>query len=287
MINLQQQFKLTRIAPTPSGYLHLGNAFSFALTTHLAEITGAGILLRIDDMDQQRANENFIYDIFSTLDFLGINYTLGPKKSAELKNEWSQLHRLANYDAALIQLQSSNAVFACLCTRSQLQPCNCLTKNYPIDTPGAAWRLKTQLNLPLLIRTYEQGVLTALLPQQMHNFIVRKKDGFPAYQLTSLVDDIHFKTDLIVRGADLWPSTIAQHYLANALDFSTFGSVTFHHHDLLMGGENAKLSKSAGATSINFLRQQGATAKYIYGLINDMLKTQNNRQLLTFHVKGL
>ena len=284
----QQQFKRTRIAPTPSGYLHLGNAFSFALTASLAKITGAKIMLRIDDMDQQRANKDFINDIFSTLDFLGIRYAEGPQSAEALTNKWSQLHRLAAYNDAITQLQMQNAVYACLCTRSQLQTigyqCNCLKQNFPINTPGAAWRLKTLPDVPVTIKTYQQQIITTVLPQEMQNFIVRKKDGFPAYQMASLVDDLHFETDLIVRGADLWPSTIAQHYLANVLGLGCFSNVTFYHHDLLISGENTKLSKSAGATSIKFLRERGTTVTQVYDLINNMLKEQNSNEIFTFNI---
>lgn len=286
MSSQQKQYNYTRIAPTPSGYLHLGNAFSFALTASLANITGAKILLRIDDMDQQRANQDYVNDIFNTLEFLGIGYAAGPQNAQELENEWSQLHRLAIYNKALDQLRSQNAVFACLCTRSQLQitgyQCDCISKNYNTATPNAAWRLKTRPNLSLTIKTYDQGFHTTVLSQEMQNFIVRKKDGMPAYQLASLMDDVHFETDLIVRGADLWPSTIAQHYLATVLGLKSFSDVAFHHHELLMGSENTKLSKSAGATSIQLLRQQGITIKQVYGLMNDMLKAQNSKELISF-----
>jgi glutamyl-tRNA synthetase len=113
--------------------------------------------------------------------------------------------------------------------------------------------------------------VTATLPAGMQDFIVRKKDGFPAYQLTSVIDDDHFGIDLVVRGADLWPSTIAQHYLAALIPRNTFQYSTSCHHPLLLETPDRKLSKSAGATSIQFLRKEGKQPADIYTIIARML----------------
>lgn len=101
----------------------------------------------------------------------------------------------------------------------------------------------------------------------MQYFVVRKKDGFPAYQLTSVLDDVHYGVDLIVRGEDLWASTLAQLYLASLLTPDSFISNTFYHHPLLHEAPGKKLSKSAGATSIQHLRKQGAAPADIYAMI--------------------
>ena len=101
----------------------------------------------------------------------------------------------------------------------------------------------------------------------MQDFIVNKKDGFPAYQLTSVMDDVYYGIDLIVRGMDLWDSTLAQHYLATVLKQDTFLNSTFYHHPLLTAADGSKLSKSAGATSIQYLRKQGKTPGEIYSMI--------------------
>jgi glutamyl-tRNA synthetase len=100
------------------------------------------------------------------------------------------------------------------------------------------------------------GKRTLPFPAEMKDFVVRKKDGFPAYQLASLADDIYFKVDLVVRGEDLQNSTLAQLYLAGVLGAGAFSGSVFHHHVLLRSG-NEKLSKSAGDTSIQELRKQG------------------------------
>jgi len=101
----------------------------------------------------------------------------------------------------------------------------------------------------------------------MQNFIIRKKDGFPAYQLSSLCDDVRFSIDLVVRGQDLWPSTIAQHYLANRLGADPFKQAVFYHHPLIAGADGSKLSKSMGATSVKYLREQGYKPLVVFNQI--------------------
>jgi glutamyl/glutaminyl-tRNA synthetase len=272
-----RQFKLTRIAPTPSGYLHLGNAYSFALTAAIAKNTGADILLRIDDLDRDRVEASYVNDIFDTLNFLGIPWQRGPRNTEEYESEWSQLQRLNIYQPAMGKLALSGNVFGCICSRKQLQTpgyeCTCADKNTPLDTPNIAWRIRTDQRF-LTINTLEQGAINSALPADMKNFIIRKKDGYPAYQLTSLLDDAYFGVDLIVRGEDLWPSTIAQHYLASVLNIISFNQSTFHHHKLLTTDTDSKLSKSAGSTSIQYLRGQGLSSTHVYNQIGRMILSQ-------------
>ncbi len=264
----------TRLAPTPSGYLHLGNALSFALTATLAQRYGARTLLRIDDMDRERLQPAYVQDIFDTLHFLGIPWNEGPQTIPEYELHFSQMHRLVRYNEALQQLVTQDKVYACTCTRAQvlraradgIYPGTCRDKRLPLDTPNAAWRLRTDAT-PLYVKTLEQGTMQASLPAGMQDFVVRKKDGYPAYQLASLVDYRYFGVDLIVRGKDLWEATLAQQYLALLLNAATFAQATFYHHPLLLETDGQKLSKSAGATSIRYLRNHGYTPGAVYNMI--------------------
>ncbi|RYY34062.1 MAG: tRNA glutamyl-Q synthetase [Sphingobacteriaceae bacterium] len=289
LVSISQKFNKTRIAPTPSGYLHLGNVLSFAVTAALGQQTGANILLRIDDLDRTRANPQFIQDIFDTLNFLEITWDEGPRSVEEFEDVWSQVHRLDMYNQALQQLWDSGQVFACTCSRAQIDaagtggvyPGTCRNKHLPPNTPNAAWRLDTSLQKNLTIKTLAGEMLETALPDDMHHFIVRKKDGYPAYQLASVIDDLHFGVDLVVRGHDLWPSTLAQHYLASVLGTSPFENITFHHHPLLVQPNGNKLSKSAGATSVKFLRDEGRSTGYIYTQIAKMMNV--NKQAQSFN----
>jgi glutamyl-tRNA synthetase len=91
----------------------------------------------------------------------------------------------------------------------------------------------------------------------MGDFVVRKKDGDPAYQLSSVVDDLHFGVTAVVRGMDLLPSTAAQLYLASVLKEDVFLQLRFFHHPLLLDGAGEKLSKSQGAGSLQAWREAG------------------------------
>lgn len=274
----QRTFSKTRIAPTPSGFLHLGNVFSFAVTAALAQQTNAGTLLRIDDLDQERAEKNYVEDIFDTLRFLDIPWTEGPGDFGEFHSRYSQLHRMPLYNAALEHLTAH--VFACNCSRTQIArtstdggyPGTCRHKNIPLNEPGVAWRLRTEHEEPLQVRTISGAVIQATLPPDMRDFVVRKKDGFPAYQLASVVDDEHFGIDFIVRGQDLWPSTLAQLYLSALLPGNRFADSVFYHHPLLLDAADQKMSKSAGATSVQYWRKQGKTPRDIYTMIAGRLR---------------
>jgi glutamyl/glutaminyl-tRNA synthetase len=262
-------FQRTRIAPTPSGFLHLGNVLSFAITAALAKKAGARILLRIDDIDRERTDQRYVRDIFDTLQYLEISWDEGPISYEEFQQEYSQLHRMDLYLKALEVLKATGQVFACECSRTDITragtdgayPGTCRSKKIPLDQPGVAWRLRTD---------------PVSLHPSMKDFIIRRKDGFPAYQLTSLVDDRYFGVDGIIRGEDLWPSTQAQLFLSQLLPDPSaagrsFSDNFFCHHLLLPDPAGGKLSKSAGATSVQFMRKEGKSPENIYTMIGEML----------------
>lgn len=269
---------LTRIAPTPSGYLHLGNAFSFLLTKAIAQKTGAKTLLRIDDLDRERYRSEYVEDIFETLDFLEIPIDQGPQNLKEFEAEWSQVHRMNQYQAALDQLKNQQKLFACTCSRKKISQMNssgyylghCLDRKIKLDRPEATWRINT-LDADLIpLSTYSGQKKWEVIPEDVSFFIVRKKDGLPAYQLTSLIDDLHFGVDLIVRGQDLYSSSIAQSFLVDTLQEDGFESIRFFHHSILKGPGKQKLSKSEGATSLQYLRKEGKKLPEIYQMIGEM-----------------
>lgn len=272
-------YSKTRIAPTPSGFLHLGNALSFAITAAIAEKADAKILLRIDDLDRERVRKEYVQDIFDTLNFLEIPWHEGPRNFREYENEYSQIHRLDLYNDALEELRKSGQLFACTCSRTQIRdtspdeiyPGTCRDKAMPLETKGVSWRLRTESAEEIEINTLDQGIIKTRLPMAMQDFVVRKKDGYPSYQLASVIDDVHFGVDLVVRGQDLFDSTLAQSYLASTLQAEAFRKATFHHHSLLKAPSGGKLSKSAGDTSIRYLREQGKKPSDVYTELGAML----------------
>lgn len=269
----QIHFNKTRIAPTPSGFLHVGNVLSFSITAALARKHGAKVLLRIDDLDRARVNREYVTDIFDTLRFLEIPWDEGPQDADDFEARFSQIHRMHLYNEALEQLAAGGFVFACTCSRKQMSEigsCTCSDKQIPLNTPGASWRLRTDNVATLQVKSYTGKIIQTQLPAEMENFMVKKKDGFPAYQLTSVIDDLFYGVDLIVRGEDLWASTLAQTQLATVLGKQDFSDIVFYHHPLLLEADGKKLSKSAGSTSIRYLEQEGESAEDVFMLISDL-----------------
>lgn len=268
----------TRLAPTPSGYLHLGNVFSFAVTIAIAQQEAATLLLRIDDMDRDRVQQEYVQDIFDTLRYLGIAWNEGPWDIDAFNSGFSQRYRLPLYNATLQQLRDMGVVYACNCSRSQIlrdsidggYPGTCRLKNIPLDAADVSWRLITDDAQPVSLTQLYGGREVSTLPASVRDFIVKKKDGFPAYQLSSVMDDLHFGIDTIVRGQDLWDSSLAQLYLASVLGKTEFLKVRFYHHALLTTQGGNKLSKSAGDTSIQYMVKHGATAQDIWTLVGYM-----------------
>ena len=243
----------TRIAPTPSGLLHAGNAMNFLLVDELARRSGAQVLLRIDDLDKPRVRKAYVEDIFRLLPLLGIAWTEGPRDEADFQAHWSQQLRLDRYHALIGRLAAVGATFACTCTRTSVLRCQCASLGLPLDTPGAVLRLRTADAPPVSARMLN-GREVLLDPHQLiPEPVLRQRNGSPAYQVASLSDDIDMGIDLIVRGADLLPSTAAQLHMARELGIQVFLDARFVHHPLQTDPEERKLSKSQQGTGTKHL----------------------------------
>ena len=279
----------TRIAPTPSGLLHAGNAWSFLLTWLMARGQGGGIRLRVDDLDTARFREEYIEDIFLSLRWLGMDWDTGPRTVAEVKGVYSQRLRIPRYRAALERLmglttEAGPLLYACSCSREKVRR-DALATGRPGVYPGTCrsagidWREAfddphpSREAYPLRVRVPGNAEVTlaeaagpmtgtppgktVLFPgRDMGDFVVWQRNGEPAYQLASLVDDEEYGMDLIVRGRDLLPSTGAQLWLAGKLGYGVFPKARFLHHDLLLDPEGGKLSKSEGAISLRGMRER-------------------------------
>lgn len=274
----------TRFAPTPSGYLHLGNAFSFILTWLIARKNQGKILLRIDDLDNERSRPEYIQDIFESLLWLELDYDEGPQNVLDFAENYSQKLRLPRYQLALEKLQNSNLVYACVCSRKQIQkasfegiyPNTCREASLSLATSQSAWRIQVSDNQLITFFDLQKGKTKIDLKKGMGDFIIKRKDDIPAYQLVSLVDDMDFGVNFIVRGLDLWTSSAAQVFLAEKIQLSDFQYVTFYHHPLLKNFEGIKLSKSAGDLSLQSLRNQGLKPLFMYQFVSENLGIPKN-----------
>ncbi|NET33454.1 MAG: glutamate--tRNA ligase [Cyanothece sp. SIO1E1] len=273
---------VTRLAPTPSGYLHLGNGLSFVLTWVLAKAQGGKVLLRIDDLDRQRYRPAYLEDIFRTIDWLGLDYDLGPSGPDEFEAKYSQRHRMALYGEYLDRLRQADLLYACTCSRKRVRETSidgllydghCREALHALDTGLVAWRIQLPGQAEVQIREWrENSSLILDLNSGMGDFVVRKKDQFPAYQLASLVDDSHWNINFVVRGKDLLWSTAAQLWLAQQLHLESFQNTLFWHHNLILDEQGEKLSKSEGASALKTWREQGKNPEKIFRLAAKMLE---------------
>lgn len=233
---------ISRIAPTPSGFLHIGNAFNFLLTSTLVKQAGGSLRLRIDDLDTTRTRPEYLEDIFETLSWLGLSWDVGPKNVQDLLTHHSQTLRRSRYLEVLEDFLASGWAYVCACSRKDLEtrPCSCREKRLPFKENSSRVRVDLSLeNRPPL------------------PVVLWRNEGIPAYQLVSLVDDLDHGVNLIVRGEDLIESTQIQRALAALLGTrqgaDRFESIRFVHHRLLTGPDGNKLSKSHGADALRVL----------------------------------
>lgn len=231
----------TRIAPTPSGFLHEGNLYNFLLTKRAADELGLELRLRIDDLDAFRLREEYVEDVFRCLDWLGIAWTGAPQSIEEYRERVDAPGRIDHYyDRLQTMIDAGLPAFVCKCSRRDLsREARC--------EQGCRGKVLKLVAGKTAVRVH---VPPSTLGDVMGDFIVWRREDLPAYQLQSLVDDDEMRISHIVRGEDLLDSTRAQLYLAEYLDQSAFGDVQFLHHGLVTAENGTKLSKSQGTDQL-------------------------------------
>lgn len=274
-------FPLVRIAPTPSGFLHEGNLLNFLLVSRIAQKVNAKVFLRIDDLDFARFRYEYLEDIFRVLNHFKISWDVGPKTPDDLINSWSQRHRLNLYEAMIKGLIDKGYVYACNCSRTTLStmglksryPGICRNKYIPLDTPEVSLRIKTDPNCSITFEDKNLGTISSTIFNTVGDFIIRRKDRIPAYQIASLADDIYYGVSHIVRGMDLLDSTFCQIYLSNLLQENEFRKITYYHHDLIYSESGDKLSKSTSGTEISksLVELYNEVPEHIKSIANDFI----------------
>ena len=174
--------------------------------------------------------------------------------------------------SALEEIRESGLLYACSCSRKQylskskngLYPGTCREKKLDFDQPGMAWRFRSKTG----ISSEETDRLKGSQEENQFPFlgdaIMRRKDGLPSYQISSLVDDLKNHCSLIVRGMDLFPSTHFQISVAEKMAWQEFNEISFVHHPLLKDSFGKKLSKSEAALSLKTLRKEKSKPDFIY-----------------------
>ena len=263
---------ISRLAPTPSGYLHLGNAFSFILTWLLVRRLEGKLQLRIDDLDSARLKRDCLEDIFLQLEWLGPEYDSGPQGPEEHLKHYSQSLKIEGYRETLSSLRELRSLYACQCSRKQylaisedgLYPKTCRDKKLDLDQPEITWRFKSESEALSDEVFFEGSSEEDSSSKPLGDAVLLRRNGIPSYQIASLVDDMKNRSTLIVRGIDLYPSSLFQQTVAEKLGWATFSEICFVHHSLLKDSTGKKYAKSEGAYSLKDLKQENSDPGFVY-----------------------
>lgn len=259
-----------RLAPSPTGLLHLGHARTFWIAQQRAQAAGGQLLLRNDDLDQPRCKPEFAEAFVEDLSWLGLKW-------------WhpilSQNIRLPIYQEALAQLHAAGRIYPCRRSRKELiaaaatAPHENGVRDEPIfppewrpaasETPpniedhlDCNWRFRVPDGTTVSFPDQAQGPQWAVAGRDFGDFLVWRRDGLPSYQLACAVDDGLMGITEVVRGEDLIKSTFRQILLLRALNYSR---PAYYHAPLMTDADGQRLAKRHGAVSLRELREQGHT----------------------------
>jgi glutamyl-Q tRNA(Asp) synthetase len=250
---------VTRFAPSPTGYLHLGHVVNAIYVWGVARALRGSVRLRIEDHDRIRSRPEYEAALIDDLEWLGFVPDAGRHPLDRQSN------RPQSYEDALRDLSSRHHVYACRCSRrevgSERYDGRCRTRAHPFGH-GAGIRIAidpgAEHGEDLLRGPFEQAP-----SDQVGDILLSDRDGHWTYQFAVTVDDLMQGVTLVIRGADLADSTGRQMRLARMLGRTE--PAQFLHHPLIVGAGGQKLSKAAGDTGVRELRAQGVAAAEVIG----------------------
>lgn len=266
---------LTRFAPAPTGYLHLGHAASAIWVWGVARALGGTVLLRIEDHDRGRCRPEYEQALLEDLEWLGLDPDLGlPAQYRAGRCEYRQSERGALYERELAHLTEAGHTYACDCSRRRL-------RESVVDIPNVETRYDGRCRTRGMVQAAGRGVRVRIEPgterfvdlrlgpqaqapsEQCGDLLVRDRLDQWTYQFAVTVDDWRQGVDLIVRGADLLESSGRQLRLAGFLGRTMLPR--FLHHPLIMSTTGAKLSKAKHDTGLRELRAAGVAPGEVLG----------------------
>ena len=265
----------TRFAPSPTGRLHLGHAYSAVLAQRRSLESGGKFLLRIEDLDPTRSRPEFVEAIFADLRWLGL--------------EWDepvllQSQRAAAYDQALNALNAQGLLYPCFCTRSDiadaLEAPHGPSAHYPGSCRGLpddpqrrassphSWRLDAEralaiTGLPSWSEAYGRRFTSSR--EDFDDVVVARKDAAASYHLACVVDDSESDVTLVTRAADLRASTPVQRLLQMLLKLP---EPAYLHHPLIAHAGGRRLAKRDLAPTLAAMREHGIDGR---ALASDLL----------------
>jgi glutamyl-tRNA synthetase len=277
-----------RLAPSPTGYLHLGHARTFWTAQQRAREQGNALILRNEDLDRQRCKPEFVTAMLEDLRWFGFEWQEGPDVGGP-HAPYTQSERMPLYRAAFDKLRTGGFLFPCPCSRQDVlralqaphqgedepvYPGTCrnvtgdkwqVTGAVGLDTAGdlapaarhlsPSWRFRVPDGRVVTFTDGHFGPQSFVAGKDFGDFVVWRNDDLPAYQLACVVDDAAMGITEVVRGADLLASTGRQLLLYEALGLV---APAFFHGPLMTDEQGVRLAKRHDALSLRTLRQRGA-----------------------------
>ena len=255
-----------RIAPTPSGYLHLGHGSTFRIAMDRTREAGGVLVYRTEDLDQSRCRPEFVEAAMRDLRDFGLSWEEGPDVGGSF-GPYVQSQRMNHYLDAWRKLQASGRIYPCSKSRKDVR--GALSAPHADDpdpvfspelrppegmggdatSPGSMnWRFRVPDGRTLSFEDGRCGPQRFVAGQDFGDFLVWRKDGFPSYELAVAVDDVAMEITEVVRGEDLLKSTTRQ-----ILIYETLGvqAPDFYHCELVLDAEGRRLAKKTGATRLS------------------------------------
>lgn len=251
-----------RLAPSPTGYLHVGHARTFLTAQERAR--GGTLVLRIEDLDAQRVRPEYVAALETDLRWVGLRWQEGP---------FHQSERGELYRAAWRELMARGAIYPCRCSRRDVQaalgaphaedaepiyPGTC--RGAAVATGPANWRFAVTAGEAVEWTDGGAGPQRFVAGRDFGDFLVWRRDGVPAYQLAVVVDDAAMRITEVVRGEDLLVSTAQQLLLYRSLGLTP---PLFWHCPLVHDAAGRRLAKRRGAHSLRDLREAGRDPSFL------------------------
>jgi glutamyl-tRNA synthetase len=272
-----------RLAPSPTGALHLGNARSFLLTWLHAKQHDGKLILRIEDLHMSRVKAGAVEQIFDDLNWLGITWHEGPKTTSEaLDSPHLQSQNLQRYQNILENLIQQGLAYPCSCSRRDIAMAQSAPHGHELRYPGTcrqrwpdaaaarqfsgrepSWRFLTDESISRFFDLC-QGQQSSKLSEWSGDFVIAQGFNKVGYQLAVCIDDHDQGVSHVLRGDDLLPSTHRQISIYKRLGWTI---PNFGHLPLLVGSDGRRLAKRHGDWKISTLRQQRHQPEDVIGLI--------------------
>jgi len=270
-----------RLAPSPTGAQHVGNARTYLLAWLSIRSRGGRVILRMEDIDSPRVKRGAAEQAIGDLRWVGLDWEEGPNIGGP-REPYVQTQRIERYRDALARLKAAERVYPCTCTRSDvaaaasaphvgqegaMYPGTCAGRSVAdvasLAGQAFAWRFRTASASRQFVDLVA-GEQSCDVAKELGDFVVAKGDGAPAYQLAVVVDDHAMGVTEVLRGDDLLPSAFRQLEL---YEFFGWQPPTFAHVPLVVGHDGRRLAKRHGDTRLATLREAGVPADRLVGLL--------------------